>query len=274
MKIEIEKVLRDKNPRLARFTPRFLLNYLRRIVHEREINEVLEQCEGLRGADFARKALSIAGIGYTARGLESLDGQGRYLFVSNHPFGGVDGMMLIDLIEARFSDVRVVVNDLLMNIAPLSPIFIPVNKHGRQNDLYARNFNDAFGSDIPILTFPAGLVSRRIGGRVTDLDWRPSFVKRAVASRRDIVPVYIDGRLSDFFYRLASVRKKLGIKANIEMLYLADEMFRQRGSRFEILFGEPVPWQTLCSGASAAATAAEIRKRVYELGTRSGSAPR
>lgn len=95
---------------------------------------------------------------------------------------------------------------------------------------------------------PAGLCSRRIKGSVCDLPWKPSFVKNAIESRRDIVPVYFEGKLSNFFYNLSSIRTALGIKANIEMLYLADEMFSQRGRHFDIYFGEPVPWQRLTTG--------------------------
>jgi putative hemolysin len=186
--------------------------------------------------------------------------------VSNHPFGGMDGMMLCAELSTRFSEVRIIVNDLLMNLRPLAPLFVPVNKHGRQNARYAQTLRDTLESNAQIATFPAGLCSRRHHGRVADPRWKHSFVKNALESRRDIVPVRFDGELSSFFYNLSNLRSALGIRANIEMLYLPDEMFRQKGRRFEIRFGEPVRWQSL-RDAPAKVWAGRIRDMVYGLGS-------
>ena len=205
-------------------------------------------------------------IGYRSQGLDRLPSDGRYLFVSNHPFGGMDGMMLCAELSTRFSEVRIIVNDLLMNLRPLAPLFVPVNKHGRQNARYAQTLRDTLESNAQIATFPAGLCSRRHHGRVTDPRWKHSFVKNALESRRDIVPVRFDGELSSFFYNLSNLRSALGIRANIEMLYLPDEMFRQKGRHFEIRFGEPVRWQSLCD-APAKVWAGRIRDMVYGLGS-------
>lgn len=264
-KVDVAEVLRTKAPAAARYLPGFLTNYLRRIVHEDELNEVLTLYDGLPPAEFARRALAHIDVKYSAVGLDNVPLGGRYIFASNHPFGGADGMMIADLLEARFGDVRVVVNDILMNLYPLKPIFLPVNKHGRQNAEYARCAAEAFDSDIPVLTFPAGLCSRRTRGVVADSEWKDNFIKRAVATRRDVVPVFVEGQLSNFFYRLSNIRKALGIKANIEMLYLADELFRQRGSTFRIIFGEPVPWSSLEAGRNTGKYALMIREKAYNL---------
>ncbi len=263
MKIDIKEVVRSKSPGLARVKP--LVGYLRRTLHEEEINRILERYGALPSLEFIRAALRDMGITYELDGIDKLDRGGRYIFASNHPFGGLDGLMLAEKVAEYFGDVRVVVNDLLMNIDPLRDIFIPVNKHGRQSAEYAQAYNDTFASDMPIVTFPAGLCSRRRGGVVCDLEWKPNFIKQAVATRRDVVPVFFDGRLSGFFYRLANFRKAVGIKANIEMLYLADEMFRQRGSHFRIAIGDPVPWQSLDDGASPRHHAMQLKEAAYKL---------
>ena len=257
--------MKSKAPRVARWVPRPLVNYLRRIVHEREINEVLERAWELPPQAFIREAFRCLEIDYTVHGLEKLDRKGRYLFASNHPFGGMDGLMLADKLIDHFGDVRVVVNDLLMNIEPLRPLWVPVNKHGAQNAAYARRFDEAMYGELPILTFPAGLCSRRRRGEVSDLEWKTSFVKRAYASQREIVPVYVEGRLSDFFYRLSNLRQALGIRFNVEMLYLADEMFRQRGRTFRIRVGEPVPMGELQAFDGLREQADYIRKKAYFL---------
>lgn len=264
MKVDIKKVLKDKSPAAARWIPWFVKNYLRKIVHEDEVNYYLETFSDLSPIEFIRATLKQMDIKYSAVGLEKLDRRGRYIFASNHPFGGLDGLMIADKVSGYFGDVRIVVNDLLMNLEPVKPIFLPVNKHGRQNPEYVRIYNEAFESDIPIITFPAGLCSRKTDGMVRDIPWRPNFVKQAINTRRDIVPVYFDGCLSDFFYRLSNFRKKVGIKANIEMLYLSDEMFKQHGKHFEMVIGDPVPWTRL-KDEPYAKMAEEIRTIAYNL---------
>lgn len=265
MQVDVGNVLREKAPKAARWIPGFAVSYLRRIVHQDELNRYLADYGHLPTIEFIRACLKYMGISYHPEGLDSLDRNGRYIFASNHPFGGMDGLMLADVVASRFGDVRVVVNDILMNLTPLTPIFIPVNKHGRQNPQYAKLYNDAFASDMPIITFPAGLCSRRIRGEVTDLEWKPNFIRRAVEDERDVVPVYFEGELSNFFYRLSNLRKTLGIKANIEMLYLADEMFRQRGKDFTIRFGQPVPWRSIDDGSRPQVWCREIRRMVYDM---------
>ena len=188
-KIDIGAILRKKAPRLARWIPRPAISWLRRTIHEKEINHILEHYWNLPPQEFIRACFREWQVTYSVEGLEKLDPKGRYLFASNHPFGGMDGMMLADKLIDRFGDARVVVNDLLMHLEPLRPLWIPVNKHGSQNSLYARKFDEEFFGELPILTFPAGLCSRCIGGEVTDLPWKTNFLKKAYASQRQIVPV-------------------------------------------------------------------------------------
>lgn len=262
MQIDVKAIVRQ---RVGRWVPGFVIRWLRRILHEAELNRYLDDYGALPPIHFIRACLREMGVSYRSEGLERLDPAGRYIFASNHPFGGMDGLMLADELSSAFGSVKVVVNDLLMNLAPLAPLFVPVNKHGRQSPQYARMYNEAFASAMPIATFPAGLCSRRIRGEVTDLPWKPSFVRRALQDRRDIVPVYCEGELSRRFYRLANIRKWLGIKVNIEMLLLPDEMFRQRGRTFRIRVGEPVGWRQIADGRPARTWCDEVRRRVYAL---------
>lgn len=264
--IDIEAVLRGKAPRLARWVPGFVVSYLKRIVHEREINEIIALGWELPPREFIHLVFERMQIRYTVEGLDRLDPRKRYLFASNHPFGGMDGMMLADELIGHFGDMRVVVNDLLMNIAPLSPLWVPVNKHGAQNAAYARRFDEAMFGELPVLTFPAGLCSRRHGGVVADPEWKTSFVKRAYASQREIVPIFVEGELSDFFYRLSNLRTRLGVKFNIEMLYLADEMFRQRGRSFRIRVGDPISAEELAACGSLREQTEYVRTKTYLLG--------
>ncbi|MDE7305255.1 MAG: acyltransferase [Alistipes sp.] len=263
--IDIGNVLQQKAPKLARRIPRPAIEWLRRTVHEADINHILASYWELPPQEFIRACFREWEVTYSASGLEKLDPAGRYLFVANHPFGGMDGMMLADKLIDRFGDARVVVNDLLMHVEPLRPLWIPVNKHGSQNTEYARRFDEAFFGDLPILTFPAGLCSRRIGGKVTDLEWKPNFLKKAYASQREIVPVFVEGRLSNFFYGVDRVRRALGVKFNIEMLWLPDEMFSQQGKHFRIAVGDPIPAAELQACGSLREQTEAVRKKTYFL---------
>ncbi len=271
--IDIGRVLAAKAPRLARWIPRPAVDWLRRTVHEREINHILAEYWDLPPQAFIRACFREWRVTYDVLGLDRLDPKGRYLFVSNHPFGGMDGMMLADRLIDRFGDVRVVVNDLLMHIEPLRPLWLPVNKHGAQNADYARRMEEAFFGELPVLTFPAGLCSRRIGGRITDTPWKTNFLKKAYASQRPIVPLFVEGRLSDFFYRLDRWRKALGVKFNIEMLWLPDEMFSQAGKHFRIAVGDPVPLAELQPRGSLREQTEYLREKCYLLEKSLGPVP-
>ena len=263
--IDIGAVIREKAPRAARWIPRPVVTWLRRTIHEREINHILANYWSLPPQEFIRAAFREWQVSYSVEGLDRLDPKERYLFVSNHPFGGMDGMMLADKLIEHFGDARVVVNDLLMHLEPLRPLWIPVNKHGSQNSAYARKFDEEFFGDRPILTFPAGLCSRTFNGRVTDPEWKISFLKKAYASQRKIVPVFVEGRLSNFFYRVYHLRKALGVKFNIEMLWLPDEMFSQKGRHFRIVVGDPISVAELQPCGSLREQVEEVRKKVYSL---------
>lgn len=267
-KISVRGIVAAKAPKLAKWVPGPLIEWLRRTIHEDEVNEILRRYDTGDPFEFLRGFFSYIGVSYETGGLDRLDVSGRYIFASNHPFGGMDGMMLAERIGMRFGEVKVIVNDILMYLEPLRPLFVPVNKHGRQKGDNAKAFNEAFEGAAPILTFPAGYCSRRIGGVVQDIEWRPNFIKRAVQTDRLIVPVYVPGELSDFFYRLSGGRKKLGIGANIEMLYLPDEMFRQRGHHFRMIFGEPVVPAELARFGNYHDQAQEVRRRSYALADR------
>ena len=266
--IDIGAVLQTKAPRLSQRIPAFAVQWLRRTIHEAEINHILRTYWDLPPQEFIRACFREWEVTYSAEGLERLDPKGRYLFVANHPFGGMDGMMLADKLIDRFGDARVVVNDLLMHLEPLRPLWIPVNKYGAQNAAYARKFDEEMFGERQILTFPAGLCSRRIRGEVTDLPWKSSFLKKAYASQRQIVPLFVEGRLSNFFYRMTALRKMLGVKFNIELLWLPDEMFSQKGRHFRIVAGEPIPMAELQEQGSLHEQTEYIRKKTYFLKNR------
>lgn len=265
LSVDVEKVIRGKSPKLADRLPRFVIEYIKKTIHQDEINRLLSDNKDFTGTEFASHILQDLGVTYSVHytGASAPDPSGRYIFVSNHPLGGLDGMILISYIGSRFPDVRFVVNDLLMYIKPLAPVFVPVNKYGHMRHENTRIFQDTFNSDAQVLYFPAGLCSRLIKGRVTDLDWKKTFITKAIESRRDIVPMFFSGENSRRFYRLTNIRKRLGIKFNIETFLLPDEMFRKRGSSFDLYIGEPVPYTSLTGEHSHKEWCDIIRQKSY-----------
>jgi putative hemolysin len=268
--IDIEALFASKNPQLLRFIPKFILSYLKRITHQEEVNGYIWRNRDKSGVPFVEAILHEFGVK-----VETIDRRasqqplsGRLIVASNHPLGGLDGMALMQVLGRIRPDIVFPVNDLLMNVPGLRPLFIPINKHGRNTE-NVRLIDQTFASEKMILYFPAGMVSRkqRIDGNmvIRDLEWKNTFIKKAKKYQRDIIPVYIEGQNSEWFYNLSRWRKKLGINVNIEMLYLVDEMVKQFNKTISIIIGDPIAYTTFDKSKSEAEWAAWVQKRVYAL---------
>lgn len=268
LEINVGEVLRQRIPRYWRFIPKRLVRWLERTVCQDELNRLLRDNFPRRDADFCRGVLDDLGVTVNFHNLDNLPPKEltRVLFVSNHPLGGLDGMALIDFVRTYYGVApRFIVNDLLNAVEPLSDTFIPVNKHGAQSREAIRRLDEAFASDAPLLMFPAGLVSRRgKKGVVADLEWQKMFVAKARQSGRDIIPLHFYGENSSFFYKFAKFRRRIGLKFNIEMIYLPREVFRSKGKTFDVVVGKPIPHASL-DDMPPARKAQQIRQMVYAL---------
>ena len=266
LQIDIEKAVKAKAPEAGKKVPRFVYRALAKLICQDRLNELLHHNAHLDGVDFATGVLRDLGVDVRLEGVENIPAEGHFIFASNHPLGGLDGMALIRLFGERYGGkVRFVVNDLLMNIPNLRSVFVPINKHGGQGKEAAAALGDAFTSDNQILIFPAGLCSRLQEGRVRDLEWKKAVISKAIATQRDIIPLYFEGQNSRFFYQLALWRKRLGIGANIEMALLPREMFKNAGQTFTVRVGQPIPWQTFDKSRSPKAWAEYLKQQVYAL---------
>lgn len=281
--IDIESLFASKNPKLLRVIPKFILSYLKRITHQEEVNGYIYRHRDKIGLPFVdailtefgvnveiidKRSVLLPGTGITGPGQHMIPSQGRFIVASNHPLGGLDGMALMLALGKIRSDIVFPVNDLLMNVPGLLSLFIPINKHGRNTE-NARLIDETFASGKVILYFPAGLVSRkqRINGSyvIRDLEWKNTFIKKAKKYQRDIIPVFIEGRNSDWFYNLAMWRKRLGIKANIEMLFLVDEMVKQFNKTITIMVGDPISFSTFDKSKTDAEWATWVQEKVYDI---------
>lgn len=264
MLIDIEAVIEARNPKLRRRLPNFVINYLKRVLHQEQTNKFIWANRDVVGLPYAETIVKYFGADVTVFGLDNVPDYGRYVFASNHPMGGLDGMAFMYAVGQKFQNLKFPVNDLLMFIKNFKDIFLPVNKLGTTGRKAAELMEEAFASDNQILMFPAGLCSRKQKGKIVDLQWKKGFVTKAIQSHRDIVPVYISGRNSNFFYNLSNIRKFFGVKANIEMIYLVDEMYKQYGQHVDVYFGKPVKWQSI-ENLNPKEVVEDIKKTVYSL---------
>lgn len=264
--IQVRNVIHTKSPKLAKWIPGFLIRYLERIIHEDEINYIMTKFRELYGLDFVDALISELGIEVVLKGADRIPYADNVIFASNHPLGGLDGIAIMHAIGRYRRDVKFLVNDILLSIGNLEPLFVPVNKVGSQAKSAIMAIDKAYANDNALLIFPAGLVSRKIKGRVVDLEWKKSFINKSKKYKRDIIPVYIDGENSNFFYNLAKLRAKLGLKANIEMLYLPDEMFSQRNQRVVISIGERISYNHFDNSKTEYEWASEVKSIVYSMG--------
>lgn len=267
--INIDKILHDKMGDKAKFVPRPLVSWLKRILHQDEVNRYLWESRHLTGTEWLEECVRYLDMTLEVVGSENLPDKddGRlYTFVSNHPLGGADGVALGSIIGRHYdSKFRYLVNDILMNLPGLAPLCIPINKTGGQARSFPAMVKTGFESDNHILMYPAGLCSRRRNGEVRDLPWSKTFIVKSVQYQRDVVPIHFGGQNSDFFYKLANFSDKYVKKVNIAMIYLVDEMYKNVHKTFKVTIGKPIPWQTFDKSRTPAEWAQYVQDIVYQL---------
>ncbi|MFC2710069.1 1-acyl-sn-glycerol-3-phosphate acyltransferase [Hoylesella oralis] len=267
--IDIDKILQSKMGNKARFVPRFLISWLKKIIHEDEVNLYLWESRNKTGTEWLEECVRYLDMTLQVEGMENLpakdDGK-LYTFVSNHPLGGADGVALGSIIGRRYDGrFRYLVNDLLMNLPGLAPVCIPINKTGKQGRDFPAMVEAGFRSNNHMLMFPAGLCSRKINGEIHDIPWKKTFITKSVEFRRDVVPIHFGGQNSDRFYRIANMCKALNLKFNLAMIFLVDEMYRNVHKTFRVSIGKPIPWQTFDKSKTSMEWAKFVEDEVYKL---------
>ncbi len=267
--VDIDKILKGKMGSKAKYVPSFAVSWLKRIVHEDEVNKFLWESRNLSGTEWLEECVRYLKMTIELVGEENLPDKGDgklYTFVSNHPLGGQDGVALGSIIGRHYDGkFRYLVNDLLLNLPGLKPVSIGINKTGRQGRDFPRMVEAGFNSDNHMLMFPAGLNSRkREDGSIHDLPWKKTFISKSVECHRDIVPIHFGGQNSERFYRIAKFSDKY-LPFNLAMLFLVDEMYKNVGKTFRVAIGKPIPWQTFDKSKTPAEWAQYVEEKIYEL---------
>jgi 1-acyl-sn-glycerol-3-phosphate acyltransferase len=269
--LDLDKIL---GPKLRKKLPRFVINFLKRRIHQDDVNAVIMSVEHYKGVEFFGEALNYLNITYRTRGEEHLatDTDKKYLFVCNHPLGGPEALIIGSVFHRLYGEgFQVPVTPIMANLKPLAEFFTPVNNlSSKQSRDLGERIAKMFNSDQQVVVFPAGLCAKKVNGKVTEMPWKKMFVTQARRYERDVVPVHISGHNSRWYFFLSKLSKFLGLKINIGMLYLVDELFKQCGNEFVITFGKPVPYTTFDKSKTDREWAAEMQERVKALAEGNG----
>ncbi len=263
--IDIEAMLPEK---MRKKMPRFLINWLCKVVHENSINEAIITAEHPQGVEFFAHALNHVGISFEVRGAENLPQAGeRCVFASNHPLGGPEALIIGEVMKQYYGEgFTVPVNGILAAFKPLTEFFVPVNSvGGRQSRDIGIRIGKMFEGENHVLVYPAGKCSRWRKGIVTEMPWKKMFISQSKKYQRDVIPVHCSGVNSKKFYRLTKLSEMLGLKVSIGMLYLVDELFKQKGNHFIITFGEKIPYTQFDKSKTDQQWADYVRETVKAL---------
>jgi putative hemolysin len=264
--VDVKKLIAQKNPGLLKWIPPFVINYIRKVIHEDDLNEFMWQNRNSNGYEFCDNCMVKFNITINLHGQENIPPTSEsVIFAANHPLGGFDAVALISRLQHVRPDIKFIVNDFLLALYQLSDMFVGVNKVGKNAAESLQKVDEQFGSDSATFIFPAGLVSRRKKGIIEDVFWRKTFISKAKKYHKPVIPVYIEGRLTNRFYNLSNIREFFGIKFNIEMIFLVDELFKQQDNVMNITFGEAIPPETFDKTKSEKDWSQWVKKKVYSM---------
>ena len=269
--LDLNKVL---GPKLSKKLPGFVKRFIARRLHVKEINDCVMHAEHYAGVGFFDEALKYVGITYRVRGEENIDLSKKYIYVCNHPLGGPEALIIGSIFRKIYGDgFTVPSNQILYNLKPLQEFFVPVSVGGKQGRDIAEKVASMFESGKQVLVFPAGLCARTFKGVVTEMPWKKMFVAQARKYQRDVVPVHISGHNSKWYFFLSWLSRTLKLKFNLGMIFLVDELFKQRGNEFVITFGKPIEYDRFDKTKTDLQWADEVKNIVKNLASGNGCSP-
>lgn len=269
--IDLASSIKESDSDFLKKLPGFVVRMLEKIIKQDEINEILNKYKDCEGVEFHRNIIKEFNLTIEVEGLENLPENRKCFFLSNHPFGIVDGLVLTKTVLDKYGNFKAIGNESFKFIPNLRPYIALVNPYGMSSKSYVTELEKVYQSDVAITHFPAGIVSRRIDGKIQDFEWQKSFITRAISCQRDIVPIYFHGRNSNLFYGINLVRKTLGIKTNVELALLPRELFLKRNKTIRYKVGKPIPWQKFDHSMNHVQWAQKVRAHVYNMAAENGS---
>ncbi len=265
--IDLATIIQEGNSKILKKLPHFAVWLVAKIIKQDEINYILNKYSEYTGAEFLPKIIEEFNLKLEIEGKENLPENGKCLFVANHPFGIIDGLILTLTVSQKYGTLKAIANDSFMFVPQLRPFIAAVNVFGKSSKEYLNAIDETYNSNEPITHFPAGIVSRLVKGKVRDLPWKKSFIAKAVSSKRDIIPFHFHGRNSNLFYAIFLFRKLFGIKTVIELMLLPHVMFKKRNKTIRVTIGKPISCEMFDKSISNMEWAQKVRSHLYVLGT-------
>lgn len=263
--VDLDLLIKTTDDKLLKKLPRFVVNILKKIIKQDELNYYHNNSKDKEGIEYVNSVLNDLNVKINIYGGENVPKSGRFVFVANHPQGGIDALAFLSSIARFFPNVVSPSNQLFMYIPNLHSIIVGVNVFGFNSKKIAEEVNQTYESGCQIMIFPSGEVSRKKGNIISDPDWQKSFISKAVQFKRDVVPVFISSKNTNKFYRIANLRKKLGIKSYIETIYLPSEMLKKRNSEINLYFDKPIKYQKFDKTKSHKEWAQYVKSIVYQI---------
>jgi putative hemolysin len=266
VKVDLKKVIRSQKNWFIRHIPNFVIYFLKKLIHENEINEAIEKGKNSFGIDFIKGNIEYLNISIETSGTENLPDSGRFIFVGNHSLGGIDVFAALISVYEKFPNIKIIANEILMSVYNVKDMLLPVNVFNKNGQDVKENINKILATEnLHLMTFPAAEVSRKYKGIVQDRKWNKSFIKSAVDYKRDVIPILIDAENSKSFYRFARFRELLQIKFPIELILLPNELFKKRNKTIKVIIGKPISYQRFNNYHSESEWAQIVKDEVYQL---------
>ncbi|MCX6147624.1 MAG: GNAT family N-acetyltransferase [Candidatus Kapabacteria bacterium] len=241
----VDKGLSPYLDKLPKSISKFISFLLHKILYVNEMTKFIQSHQSRRGLDMIEDFLEYLDFSYTISDKDKrrIPAEGKLICVSNHPLGGLDGLVLLQTIGEVRKDVKILANGILANIEAISGNFIPIEMYSngpKRSQL--ESIKKCLENEEAIIIFPAGEVSRMSGLGIKDKDWSRSALYFASKYNAPILPMFVKGRNSLLFYFTSIISKKLA------MFLLPSEMFNKKGKTIHIRVGDPIPAKVFSSG--------------------------
>ncbi|WP_088340279.1 GNAT family N-acyltransferase [Robiginitalea sediminis] len=231
------------------------------------LNRFYKRNQQLSGPEFLERILEHYEIDFEIpeEDFKRLPKEGPFITISNHPLGGIDGVLLLKLLLQHRSDYKIVANFLLHRIAPLAPYIMPVNPFEDRQDVKSsiagvKQALEHLGEGHPLGIFPAGEVSTyKEGHHFVDRPWEEGALKLIRKAGVPVVPVYFHARNSRLFYRLSSINEKF------RTARLPTELVTQRNRPIKVRIGQPIAVAVQKEQDSLEEYADLLRRKTYLL---------
>ncbi|MCL2390780.1 MAG: lysophospholipid acyltransferase family protein [Endomicrobia bacterium] len=265
--ISVESILQNQAAErgLSSWKIKLMKPLLKTLLHEKFFIEFDKQFPHLHGISMIEQVFAHFKIKCETdmSELENIPSKGAVVIVANHPIGSIDGLALLKTVAHIRPDVKIVANQILSVLKPIKDLFIAVdNMSGKGSSRkQIKAIQEHLKQGGVLILFPSGEVSRFGLKGVRDKKWSRGFLRLADKAKAPIVPVYIDGRNSAFFYITSFISKPLST------LLLVHEMFKQRGKRLKIRIGKCIPHSVIKDkDAAADELSRQFHRHIYMLG--------